>query len=698
MDIDNTPIQNPAENVNDALDQVMGSGSQVVNWVQNRFENCFTALEPRRTRLFSNLSKYCGYQLTEKQIAKLDKARRIPIVMNLSKRKVQGLAAAIVKNIWDVTYSPSDGKRNSLMFALDDMQEIDKSYSHWDYNFLMHVIYALIGDSCMEITLNNDIDPLGRIGWDVCQPGTFLYDPNWKTGIQADLDFCFKYMQLTTDQLLRTYPDQSGKIKVALLGDLGQGGNFDVPSISQYKDYRRNKTLNGLYNVIEYNYIVEEEVVHEVALNSGIELPDTDDDEIKKRFIEANQIPYEDIKSIYCTEKRAKIITICPDLVPESPLYNGYDIFQIKRLRFFPLSAERIVGEPFGIMDVIASMQDAINKAINNVQGIIDSSAHGGGVVNPEMFGNDPVKMAEAKKRWADPLYKEFGDPDAFKGDKKMFIPWPHTEVDAAIFTQLNKLLYELNNDMLPINPASEGQSEHAGEPGIVFNMKMQVIEQAQLVLMKNIEQFLLEIGEGYVDGAKLFYRKDKRTFYKKTGEEIVINDAKMLPGGDVAIDNDIGSLQKVRTIVQLSPKSPNSRFTQRMTQLDILNLLLKTPQENVELIAATTAKILETIDFDDEEEKLMATMLQRRLQLAKLTMDKLLNPQPPVPKDQSPHVSIPFKELPPEGKTSAMKKAGLDITPQGTPQPGQPGHPVNQMAQNLSPLMAQQQPQGAVS
>ena len=65
---------------------------------------------------------------------------------------------------------------------------------------------------------------------------------------------------------------------------------------------------------------------------------------------------------------------------------------------------------------------------------------------------------------------------------------------------------------------------------------------------------------------------------------------------------------------------------------------------------AITTAKILETIDFDDEEEKLIATMLQRRLQLAKITMDKLLNPQPPAPKEHSPSLSIPFKELPPEG------------------------------------------------
>ena len=696
MDIsDNQPIQNPSEQVNDALDQVIGNGSRMVNWVQDLFENCFQALEPRRARLFSNLSKYCGYQLNEKQIAKLDKAKRVPIVMNLSKRKVQGLAAALIKNIWDVNYSPIDGKRNTLMFALEDMLEIDKSYSHWDYHFLMHIIYALVGDSCMEMTLRTDPDPLGRICWELCQPGTFVYDPNWKTGIQSDLDFCFKYMQMTAEQILRTFPDQSGRIKVALLGDYGQGGNFDVPYINQYQDYRRSKTLNGLYNVIEYNYMVEEEVIHEVALNSGIELPDTDDENVKREFVQSNNIPWEDIKSIYCTERKAKIITICPDLIPDFPLYNGYDIFQIKRLRFFPLAAERIVGEPFGVMDIISSMQDAINKAVNNIQGIIDGSAHGGGIVNPELFGGDPVKMAEAKKRWADPLYKEFGDPAAFRSNNKMFFPWPHSEVDAGVFTQLNNLLHELNNDMLPINPASEGQSEHAGEPGIVFNMKMQVIEQAQLVLMKNIEQFLTEIGEAYIDGAKLFYRKDRRTFYKKAGEEIVINDAKVLPDGSVAVDNDIGSIQKVRTVVQLSPKSPNSRFTQRMTQLDILNLLLKTPQENVELIAATTAKILETIDFDDEEEKLIATMLQRRLQLAKITMDKLLNPQPPAPKEHSPSLSIPFKELPPEGKQSAMKKAGLDLTPQGTPQPGQPGHPVNQMAQNLSPLM---QPQGAAA
>jgi hypothetical protein len=514
-------------------------------------------------------------------------------------------------------------------------------------------------------------------------------------------------MKLTADQIMQLYPDRTERIKKNLLNDLMLGGNFDIPKIADYKDYTQSKTLNGQYDVVEYNYIVEEEDVVEIAIKANLELPRTDDYQVKMDFVKANNIAWDDIHSIYQTVKKPKICTICPGILPEMPLYDGYDIFQIKRLRFFPMASERIVGEPFGVMDILNSGMDAINKLINNCQGIIDSSAHGGGFVNPEIVGNDETKMTEMKKRWSDPFYKEFGSPAAFSSGKNMFLPFPHNDVDAGIFNQLGKILYEINNDMIPLNPASEGKSEHSGEPGIVFNMKMQVIEQAQLVLMKNVENFLVECGEAYVDAAKLLYQKNKRTFYKNNGEEIVINDIKSLPSGDLAIDNDIASLQRCRVVVSLSPKSPNSRFTQRMTQMDIFNLLLKDPVGNVELLGIVEGKILETIPYDDEEEKVMKQAIERRIQLGKIKMDQQLSvpPQGQGPQ-KAPNVSVKYADLEPEARKQMLKKLGLEIEEQGQPgaQPGISGQPQpvaaqapnqhsqaqEKLQQNLAPLTSQ--------
>jgi hypothetical protein len=226
--------------------------------------------------------------------------------------------------------------------------------------------------------------------------------------------------------------------------------------------------------------------------------------------------------------------------------------------------------------------------------------------------------------------------------------------------------------------------------------MKMQVIEQAQLVLMKNVENFLVEIGEAYIDAAKLLYQKSKRTFYKNNGEEIVINDIKLMPSGDVAIDNDMGSLQKCRVVVSLSPKSPNSQFTKRMTHMDTLNLLYKDLNSNVELIGFTQGKILETIPCDDEEEKIRAQMIDRRNQLGKMKMDQMLQiPAAGQGKENRTSLSIKYGELDtPEAKAAALKKVGLDVQPgqPGQPQPGQnpqagPQQLKNKLQQNLQPL-----------
>jgi hypothetical protein len=681
-------IGTPTES-NIVLNNVIGTDQQKVNWVNTRFINCLQALQPRRTRLFNNLETYAGYQLSKENINQLDLQGRIAIVMDLCTRKVQGLASAIVKNVWDVSYSPIDGKRNSLMFALEDMHEIDKDYSNWRYNFLQHCIYALVNDSCMEMKISNRQDPLGRISWEVCLPGTIAYDPNWRTGISKDLEFCFKYTQLTAEQIMALYPDKTEKIKQAMFSDLQQGGNFDVPKIDAYKDYNYTKTLDGLYNVIEYNYLVEEQQTTEMDIESKIILPDTDDLPFKMAFIQANNIKIENIKAITQTVKRAKILTICPDLVPDFPLYDGYDIMQINRLRFFPMAAERIVGEPRGILDIIIPMQNAINKAINNIQAIIDSGAHGGGAVDPAIVGNNEKKMREIQEHWADPRYKFWTESGALKTATNFFAQFPTTPVHPEMFNHLNTLLSELNNDMIPLNPAAEGKSEHAQEPGIVFNMKMQAIELAQLVLMTNVENFLMEVGEAYLDAAKIFYSNNKRTFYKSSGDAITINDVKIMENGDVVIENDISNIQKCRTLVKLSPDSPNSRFTQRMTQMDVLNLLMKDPGDNAELIAIHQAKLLDTIDYDDDEEKIVAEASQRRIELGRMKVEGMLHPQPQQTQ-RPPSVSIGYKDLPPQGQTQAAALAGIHID---TPTPQQ-NPVVGALQSKLSPLLAQA-PQG---
>jgi hypothetical protein len=345
-------------------------------------------------------------------------------------------------------------------------------------------------------------------------------------------------------------------------------------------------------------------------------------------------------------------------------------------------------------MDIMAPIQNAINKAINNIQLIIDSSAHGGGAVDPAIVGNNEKKMKEIQEHWADPLYKFFTEPGALAKGTEFFKAFPQNKLDPQIFQQLNTLLFELNNDMLPLNPASEGKSQHAQEPGIVFNMKMQAIELAQLVLMTNVEQFLKEIGEAYIDAAKIFYSKVKRTFNKTNGEEIVINDIKMMDNGDIAIDNDVANLQKCRVVVSLSPKSPNSRFTQRMTQMDVLNLLYKNPGVNAELIAIHQAKLLDTIDYDDEEEKLVSEAASRTIELARKQMENALNPQPQS-QQRPPSVSIGYKDLPPDGQQQAAAQAGINIQ---APQPAMQQSPngiagetnsqmLEAMKQHLSPL-----------
>jgi hypothetical protein len=671
----------------DQLSQIIGSGQEKQKHVQQKYATVMTALQSRRDRLFDNLNKYAGNIIPINAAMALTREDREAVIINLYVRKVQDLASAVAENIWDINFTNPYGEATSLLYALFDQFKTDQQNALWQMEFLQCLIYALISDASMEMSVNTDVNPMGNITWSCNGPGIVSFDPYWRSNKSADCEFDFKTMDLSAAQIKRIYQAASDRIDNAILRDLQNGGNYEAPTIDFARQYQSR--ITGAYKVIEYNYIEEEPRIIELDGISGKELPVTDDAQFKIQFCQANNIDLGNVRALTVTKKILKTCTICPQLLPD-PLYEGENSLQIERLPHFPLSSERINGEPRSIIDIIGPMVQAINKRENNINAIMDYAAKGGGAWDPAIVGDNPAEKEKIRAGFGKAGFNFFTIPGALQSGTKFYEQLPLPQVPTGLFDQISHL-WDAIAETIPVNATTGGKSDYAGEPGILFNLKMQAIERAQTCLMRQVENFLTEIGIAYVKAAKLMYSGATRQFYKPNGQKIVLNDVQPMPNGDIAILNDMSALGHVTVVVKLSPQSPNSRYTKRMTNLEIAKNLPTDP-EYAEMRAQCWRNIIGTIEMPEDEADSIDQAGDQSIALAQLRMKTesarlQMAMQPPAQPADKVSKSVTYKDLPPEGQVQLAAQAGIKLS--ALPAPQLPQQPET-TAGPLAPLSAE--------
>jgi hypothetical protein len=399
-------------------------------------------------------------------------------------------------------------------------------------------------------------------------------------------------------------------IKAALFERIRIGRNYEERNQNFNYDYQNS--IGSDYQVVQYYYLESVKSKKEIDMKTGKELPATDDIEYKKRWLEINQIDLDYIREVTYTKKISKVMTEIPYLIPYIVEDKPHEI-QVERIPLFPWSCERINGETRSIMDVLKPLQDTLNRRENMLNNILENSANGSAAVDPQIVDNDSEKMKSIQENWTNPRFKFWTAPGALLAGKNYFQELPHTTPPNEVFNQINHL-WESIDRVLPINAASDGRAESKQESGILYSMKERAIQIAQTTLVQGLMACLTEMGDAYYQASRNYYSNIERVFVTPEGKTFKINEVVALPTGDVAIRNDISSLQPLKTLVKMGQNSPNVKFSRRLTALDLLKLIPPNmPGIQVEVIA----ELLDTLDMEDDFKGKMAIAIENERKLA---------------------------------------------------------------------------------
>ena len=670
------------------LDQLLPSDVDKKRFVDQQFRRALDATNRKRTRLYQNLSYYFGDQIPDQVKAKADQESRELMVYNISQRKVQGLVGSLMRNSFNIAYMSVDGTNTTLIQGLQDMLQADQNSGNWDFQFMSFLKYGMIEESIMELTTSNAESPLGNLRFECTQPGSVIIDPNWRTTNSADMQECFKYIYLSPTQCIDLYPDMEDAIKAAVIERVRFGRNYEQRDENFNQNYQT--ILGSDYMILQYMYMEPTRSHKEIDIKSGLELPDTKDIQYKMRWIEINGIDPEYVRDIAYSKKVCKVITTIPGLL-QLPVQDKLHELQIERIPFFPWAAERINGETRSIIDIVKGMQDTLNKRENMLSNIIENSANGAALLDPDVVDNDPDQKRLIQQNWSNPRFKAWTVAGKLASGKTFIAELPKSAPPAEVFAQINHL-WEGIDRVLPINAAADGRAESAQESGILYSMKQQAIEVAQTTLVRGIMSSLTEMGDAYFRAAKAYYSDVERVFVRPDGSTFKINEIMSLPTGDLGIKNDVSSLQNLKTLVKMGQDSPNTRFSRRLIALDLLKLIPPTmPVLQTEVIG----EIMATIEVSDEFKARMDSALDQERQLAASQEEATYSANKANTASAINAMQQPAQQAQAQMAQQGQPNPQVQPAAQGQPGPQVPPPPpqqgigtANKMMQKLAPLL----------
>jgi hypothetical protein len=694
-----------------------------ITWIRNEFDRYVDYFAESRTREDSNWRMFSGYdygQWDEEAVGKLQEEGRHVPQYNFIRNKIQGLAGSIVRNWFDIDFVPTNGKYDDLTLILKEMLYSDKEELDWNASYLQAVIDGLVFRGVEEMIISDRYNPLGNIGFERVLPGHILFDPNWVTNSGWDIRRAFKATYMTPEEIKQKYKTKSEMIDSRIQMMAMTGSTFDLGDDDHgYPQQQLNTLYGNKYRVIEYHHLEQETVTRELAVADGVEIPDGPE-EYKRQWVIANQIDMSDgVIEIKRDVNTYYVTSTCPELEIAEMLEDSKSIIQIGRLPFFVWSAGRINGVDGGIVDLVADLQQTINKRESLIDHMITVNANGGHGVDPDMFDNDESQIQDYIKNSNNPAYRWKTAAGFTAGGRTGFVVPPRSPFPSDIINEINRM-WDMG-DRISGQPASaDGRSESSHETGILFQRKQMQAEISNAYMAKGLEQYWNEKGEAYMLLAKDLYSGVYREFtlYGKIPNQ----DGKSQNEGTIAINvgvetqdgtkivNDISTLPRHKVIVSMSPEGTSLRQAKLAINAELLQY---TPPEFPGMKALIIQNILKSMDGVSEADRkemeaVHALELTNAIEMIKTNtmnskfqqmqisgnMQQMQNPQPPQQQQKPPSVSISFKDLPPEAQQAAMVEAGL-ISPQQQAQPGAGPQGADQQGMIAAMQQAAQQ-QGA--
>lgn len=595
-----------------------------LSFFESEFDKALLQFSSSRSAMEKNWGLYSGFDYSQwpvEAVSNLRRQNRSVTQYNFIRGKIDKLAGYIVKNWMDVDFVPVDGALSPLTNALKGAYYSDKEMMDWDREYLQFVVDGLIHHGIEQMYISDRYSPLGNIGFQRIDPGHVVYDPNWKSNNAWDLRRLWKIAYLTPDQIKDKYDKSSVKIdeRLRMMSMVGESYRDDTSSAT-VNDFNLESLYGNRYRVIELHHLVNVKKKYEFVVDfddSEIEIPEGTYEE-KAEFVQTRAVNPKNVIEKVKTVKEYWVTTGSSQLCDEF-LENRKSEIQIGRLPFFPWSSCRINGKDSGLVDLLADVQQTINKRESLLDFMITTSAAGGRVIDPAIVNNDRRKLDELKANFNNPDYVGESAPGAIASGRSYFQSLPQTKENGAIYREIDRMFSYLE-DISGVTATLEGRSEIGNDTASLFTRKQAQAEISQTLLFKGLEQHLNDKGEAYMLLAKDLYSGAYREFstgygINKTEREVIrVNDVGVTEVGDIEVINDMSKLPRHKVVVNQSSGGVTLRTTNRLINSEMLSRI---PPQYAATQALIIRNIIDTLDLSDEDKRMYEKSSQLELELA---------------------------------------------------------------------------------
>jgi hypothetical protein len=575
-------------------------------------------------------------------IDELKSQNRTPKTFNVLLDKAETFIGSVLGNGYDIRYSPTVGKMDSLILKLQDMYYSDKKDMFWELSEMEALLDSSCGVGFESMIVSDRNHPFGNIAFRRRNPRRVLMNPSWKTQDVYDLHDWFTWGRFTVREIFELFPNVSDRLRSLREREKIEVTNYGIQEgVAHYKDPEAK--WEDTHVVIEQHWIEKKSRQWEYDRRNMCFFPETyyefhsgEDISEKMKYVRKMGLSQDDISLRIETKTTKYIRAICPSLDAELLLLDNEDLIQCGNVNLFPVGI-KMDGQYQGLVDRLFDVNKAINEYEMTMDTIHKRGAKDSVIMDELLAGNDGEKKAEIERKWSENgkiiwaaagTLSELG-PTA--GIKEI----PKSTVGNDIFRREDSLL-NMADKLSKVSAAEEARTQFAGEPNKMFENKIAIGKIGKLFYTKIYENHQKAKALSYAKQAKYTYAGIEREFASKDGgEAIKINTRKKNETGGVEIYDDISMLPDVKVSVSLARDGIDIRTELRQDFSDILNVINQDPNDRalkLDLLGA----IMDTLTLPDEEKEgfkntLELLQIQARLSVVASIkqMQAIVQPQP---------------------------------------------------------------------
>ena len=609
-------------------------------------------------------------QYSVKMLAYLKSQGRDVATYNICKGYVDQVAGGIMQSPFDPEFFPVNEEITSLTEAVKNAMYSDKELCDWNTAYYELVRAGLIHQGVMKMVITDRYHKLGNIALEVSLPNHWIPDPMWVTVQTRDCRICWEDVYLMPQDALDIYGNvtkhtNDGKDLETLLGnylgnpvEYGQS-NGAAPFINGDSAWGTALKFINEYRMVRKKYTAA--IYH--GPMGDVEIPEALPDAqakiewLNSRFGQDQWDPYA-IEEVENHKPVCMKDTICPSLTWNGVICSAPCEVQIDQIPFWVWSADRVNGEPHGLIDLIKDSQNDVNSTNLTINHKLQVEGGGGGqFVDPAGFETQE-EYEEYKKHRNDPTRSWATTPGLMvRSGQVPARPILTSSYPAEVYNRLNHILDVMIPHTSKVVPATRGQSEQAGESGYLFNLKKIQSDQALYTLHYMLRQFWNQVYEGYLIQAANQYAIEgvERKFSTSDGARSTkFNEKVALPDGSFGIRNDASALKQIRHKVIISDVQQTP--TKRMEDLGLLNDYLRSiaplagqKPVTIAYITSRMATLIDPLNASDKEilkeignEEMETGLLELQLKRLKIQKEIETITNPPVPQAAPPQPPAP--------------------------------------------------------